>query len=88
MHTTHSIAGVVMGDADLNSAITECVAGSLSYNGQRCTALKLLFVHESIVDKFIASFCEKVCLYYYTTIIYYCTILYYTALYHAIPYST
>ena len=30
--------------------------GTLSYNGQRCTALKILFVHESIVDEFNKKF--------------------------------
>ncbi len=38
--------GVVLKDADLENAVTECVLGSLSYNGQRCTALKLLLVHK------------------------------------------
>jgi glyceraldehyde-3-phosphate dehydrogenase (NADP+) len=38
--------GVVLKNADLKIAVDECVLGSLSYNGQRCTALKLLFVHE------------------------------------------
>ena len=40
-------------DADLDLAIQECVTGALSFNGQRCTALKVLYVHESIaaVDK-------------------------------------
>ena len=52
--------GVVMPDADLESAVAECVAGSLSYNGQRCTALKLLFVHTSVADAFLADFCDKV----------------------------
>ena len=39
---------IVLADADLRVAATECVAGSLSYNGQRCTALKILLVHSSI----------------------------------------
>ena len=38
--------GVVLKDADLENAVNECVLGSLSYNGQRCTALKLLLVHK------------------------------------------
>ncbi len=51
---------IILPDANLDKTVDECVLGSLSYNGQRCTALKILFVHESIVDKFINVFCEKV----------------------------
>ena len=49
-------AGIVLKDADIDNAVKECVLGSLSYNGQRCTALKMLFVHEEIVDAFITEF--------------------------------
>ena len=45
--------GIVMADADLNEAVSECVTGALSFNGQRCTALKLLFVHDSVADTFV-----------------------------------
>lgn len=51
---------VVLPDADLELAVNECVAGSLAYNGQRCTALKILYVHEDIVNEFNKRFCEKV----------------------------
>jgi glyceraldehyde-3-phosphate dehydrogenase (NADP+) len=44
---------IVLPDADMENAVSECVLGSLSFNGQRCTALKILFVHKSIVDEFI-----------------------------------
>jgi glyceraldehyde-3-phosphate dehydrogenase (NADP+) len=43
---------IVLADADLDLAIQECVSGSLSFNGQRCTALKIIYIHESIVDEF------------------------------------
>jgi glyceraldehyde-3-phosphate dehydrogenase (NADP+) len=43
---------VVLADADLDLAATECVMGALSFNGQRCTALKILFVHDSVVEVF------------------------------------
>jgi len=43
---------IVLPDADIDIAVSECVLGSLSFNGQRCTALKILFVHKSIVDEF------------------------------------
>ena len=44
---------IVLPDADLSNAVAECVAGSLSFNGQRCTALKIIFVHSSITGEFI-----------------------------------
>jgi glyceraldehyde-3-phosphate dehydrogenase (NADP+) len=47
-------------DANLDLAINECIAGTLSFNGQRCTALKILYVHESISEEFNKRFCEKV----------------------------
>jgi glyceraldehyde-3-phosphate dehydrogenase (NADP+) len=47
---------IVLLDADLDLAVHECVTGSLSFNGQRCTALKILFVHENIASDFIARF--------------------------------
>ncbi len=46
-------AGIVMPDADLDLAARECLTGALSYNGQRCTALKLLFVHRSVRSAFL-----------------------------------
>lgn len=44
---------LILPDADLDGAVKECVTGSLSFNGQRCTALKILFVHDSIVKPFL-----------------------------------
>jgi glyceraldehyde-3-phosphate dehydrogenase (NADP+) len=51
---------IVLSDADMDNAVAECVMGSLSYNGQRCTALKILFVHKTIVDQFIQKFLAEV----------------------------
>jgi len=51
---------VVLPDADLGSTVKECVAGSLTFNGQRCTALKLLFVHKSMAKGFVSALCEGV----------------------------
>ncbi|WP_240223178.1 NADP-dependent glyceraldehyde-3-phosphate dehydrogenase [Rheinheimera hassiensis] len=46
---------IILPDADMSRTVKECLAGSLSFNGQRCTALKILFVHNSraaeLVDK-------------------------------------
>ena len=52
--------GIILPDADLDHTIKECISGTLSYNGQRCTALKVLYVHESIVDEFNRRFAEAV----------------------------
>jgi glyceraldehyde-3-phosphate dehydrogenase (NADP+) len=52
--------GIILPDADLEMTVSECVKGTLSFNGQRCTALKLLFVHRSISSNFIDLFSEKV----------------------------
>ena len=52
--------GIVLPDADLDLAINECITGSTSFNGQRCTALKVLYVHENIIDKFNKRFAERV----------------------------
>lgn len=51
---------IILPDADLDLAIQECITGSLSFNGQRCTALKILYVHESIAEEFNRRFSEKV----------------------------
>lgn len=53
-------AGVVLPDADMAMTVKECLLGSLSYNGQRCTALKVLFVHKSIASEFIEKFSAAV----------------------------
>jgi len=52
--------GIILPDADIAIAVEESVTGALSFNGQRCTALKILFVHEKVVDQFIKKFVEKV----------------------------
>ena len=44
---------IVMESADLDLAIRECVLGCLSFNGQRCTALKIIFVAAGIADAFL-----------------------------------
>ena len=50
---------IVLPDADLDLAIDECLAGATSFNGQRCTALKIIYVHEQIVTEFNKRFSEK-----------------------------
>jgi len=51
---------IVLSDANLDLTVKECIAGTLSFNGQRCTALKILYIHESIFDDFIDKFCKEV----------------------------
>ncbi|MBD3583833.1 NADP-dependent glyceraldehyde-3-phosphate dehydrogenase [Flavobacterium selenitireducens] len=51
---------IILPDADLDLAIEECIAGTLSFNGQRCTALKIIYVHEKIADEFNRQFSQKV----------------------------
>ncbi len=51
---------IVLPDADLDNAVSECILGSLSFNGQRCTALKILFVHKSIAEAFIKKLSDAI----------------------------
>ena len=51
---------IIMPDADLDLTIKECINGSLSFNGQRCTALKIIYVHEDIKESFISRFSQEV----------------------------
>lgn len=52
--------GIVLPDADLDVAAEQITIGSTTYNGQRCTAIKLVFVHESIADSFVSKFVDRV----------------------------
>ncbi len=51
---------IVLPDADLDLAWQECLLGALSFNGQRCTALKILFAHEKVYDEFVSGLAERV----------------------------
>ncbi|AMP98504.1 Aldehyde dehydrogenase [Pedobacter cryoconitis] len=46
-------AAIITAHADLELAVQETVLGSLSFNGQRCTALKIIFIHRSLADEFL-----------------------------------
>lgn len=48
-------AAIVTKNANLDVAVNECLLGALSFNGQRCTALKLIFVQKEVA----AAFTEK-----------------------------
>ena len=47
---------IILPDADMATAVKECLSGTLSFNGQRCTALKILFLHKKIADDFCSGF--------------------------------
>ncbi|SCY07160.1 Acyl-CoA reductase [Flavobacterium caeni] len=53
-------AAIVTRNADLDVAVEEILLGALSFNGQRCTALKLVFVERQIADVFVAKLAEAV----------------------------
>lgn len=53
-------ASIITTNADINLAVKETVTGSLSFNGQRCTALKIVWVHRSKADEFIKGFNKAV----------------------------
>jgi glyceraldehyde-3-phosphate dehydrogenase (NADP+) len=51
---------IILPCAEVAAAIPEIVAGALSFNGQRCTALKIIFVHSSIADTVVAQLASAV----------------------------
>lgn len=53
-------AAIISKDADLDLAVSETVLGSLSFNGQRCTALKIIYVHRSIAQEFLKRLSTEV----------------------------
>ena len=52
--------GIVLADADVDVAVEQCVLGATSYNGQRCTAIKLILVHASIAEAFVTKLAAAV----------------------------
>lgn len=53
-------AAIVTESSDLELAVKECMLGSLSFNGQRCTALKIMFVHDTLIEKFNQRMAEEI----------------------------
>lgn len=49
-------AAIILPDAELDVAVSECLLGTLSFNGQRCTAIKIIWVHRSVADEFLRRF--------------------------------
>lgn len=52
--------GVVLGDADIDTAVEQITIGSTTYNGQRCTAIKLVFLPKALVETFLPKFKAKI----------------------------
>jgi aldehyde dehydrogenase (NAD+) len=52
-------AAIVLPDADLELAVKECLLGALSFNGQRCTAIKMILLHTQIAEPFLRRFCDE-----------------------------
>ena len=50
---------VVMGDADIDQAVSDAIAGGLLNGGQSCSAIERFFVHESIADEFTARMADR-----------------------------
>lgn len=55
-----SSAGIVLEDANLENAVENLYWARFLNCGQVCTAVKRLFVHESIYDKFMSLFVKKI----------------------------
>lgn len=53
-------AAIITENADVKLAVQETVLGALSFNGQRCTALKIVFIHRSLADVFLKELSEAV----------------------------
>lgn len=56
---------IILEDADMDLAVTLAAEGAFRNSGQRCTAVKRIFVHEKIHDIFVSRFIEKAVAYYY-----------------------
>lgn len=50
---------IVEDDANINSAIEGCYASAFGFQGQKCSALSRLLLHEKIYDEFLNKFVEK-----------------------------
>jgi glyceraldehyde-3-phosphate dehydrogenase (NADP+) len=50
---------ILLPDVDFSETISEMVSGALSFNGQRCTALKIFFVPRSRTEDFLTAFCSE-----------------------------
>lgn len=50
---------VVLPDTNIDEAVEIAIKGCLSYNGQRCTAIKHILVHQDIAEEFLAKLANR-----------------------------
>ncbi|KAL7193390.1 hypothetical protein ACSBR2_025075 [Camellia fascicularis] len=64
MHPEMELGGkdayIVLEDADLDLVATNIIEGGFSYSGQRCTAMKVVLVMESVADALVEKVKAKV----------------------------
>lgn len=53
-------AAIILKDVDMDLAVQQVVSGTLSFNGQRCTAIKIVFVQKEIADEFVKKLSKAV----------------------------
>ena len=51
---------IVLPDANMDLTVNEIIAGTTSFNGQRCTALKVVYVHEEVKDEFFEKYTKAI----------------------------
>lgn len=51
---------IILPDADLEVAVSRCASGMTSFNGQRCTAIKMIWVHDSLAENFTKQLAESI----------------------------
>lgn len=52
--------GIVLPDADIDTAVREITVGTTNFNGQRCTTIKLIMLHKSVAQQFLDKFIDSV----------------------------
>ncbi len=51
---------IVLESADMDLTVEEILSGALSFNGQRCTAIKMVFAHRDRVDELLDRLSEGI----------------------------
>lgn len=51
---------IILPSADMDLTVREVLSGALSYSGQRCTALKIIFCHSSRMDELLRGLNEGI----------------------------
>lgn len=50
---------IVVKDANLDLAVKQIISGAFSYSGQRCTAIKRVFVEQEIADELVSKLAKE-----------------------------